>query len=711
MSLRIPNFFKVKTAVEARTPMDLNHNITTTTDFFRVQPVLCREMVPHDKFNCSIESFARFTPMPFPTIGQIKFINRCFFVPYRMIFEGFDDFIEENPSVMADSLILHQFVPNITMSKFCSMFEKEENSEVIYDVSWKLRYDTNGTKIYYLCDPEGKVMVFNDVEPRVLQRTIKGEVDQLYFERLRSFPTDGVLVGDFSYSQGIYTISVDPFWDNYLAYTLKGDVTQSITSLTFNLSTLVLSYGQGNIAVASSFPYRDDVAFDFVDRNNLYRRFTNAGRKRYNLLLSLGYRVDFSSNNGVYTSIKQRSLGKLLAYLRVYLDYYANPQFAGYKEFYTYFKNRIHEAASAWSVDDLNAITSFATGFYDKDYFTAAWQNPATPNSDNFTRQYTIVDQYSPNDTDQDDSVVITEQSTFNNSRPRLWLGAHNSFSQYLIDALKDLQMYMNRHQLAGFRTVDRYLAEFGVKLSDDRAGRCYYLGSNEFSAQIGDVMATSETAEAKLGDYAGKAIAYSDSRKFDFETDSYGYFIVVSSCVPSIGYVQGDDRENMHLTPLDFHRAQFDNLGTQAIENSELFDDYGMASPDGNGLVTRPQDFESQGVFGFIPRYAEYKVGRDYLTGDFAIPSRRQGMDSFHLYRLFSGREDINLTNSFTQGEQEQYDRVFNNTSAEYDHIYMTHRVDIKALRPMKSISETIAWDDDLGRTVEIPSGGTQFN
>lgn len=711
MSLRIPNFFKVKTAVEARTPMDLNHNITTTTDFFRIQPVLCREMVPHDKFNCSIESFARFTPMPFPTIGQIKFVNRCFFVPYRMIFEGFDDFIEENPSVMAHSLILHQKVPSVKMSLFADMLTKDENSEVMYDVSWKLRYDDNGVKIYYLCDPEGKVMVFNDVSPHVLQRTVKGDVDQLFFERLRRFPSDGVLVGDFSYNQGIYTISLSPLWSNYMAFTLLGDETESISTLSFNMSSLVLSYGSGSIAVASSFPLRDDVAFDFVDKNSLYRRFTNEGRKRYNLLLSLGYRVDFSTSNGYYIATKERSLGKLLAYLRVYLDYYANPNFEGYREYYTYFKNRQPSASGYFTVEDLHAITGFATAYYDKDYFTAAWQNPATPNSDNFTRQYLIEDQLGPNDIDDTSSSVIADLG-LNNSRPRLWVSkSDNSFSQYLIDALKDLQMYMNRHQLAGYRTVDRYLAEFGVKLSDDRSGRCYYLGSNDFSAQIGDVMATSETAEAKLGDYAGKAIAYSDSRKFDFETDSYGYFIVVTSCVPAVGYVQGDDRENMHLTPLQFHRAQFDNLGTQAIENSELFDDYGMASPDGNGLVTRPQDFESDGVFGFIPRYAEYKVGRDFLTGDFAIPSRRQGMDSFHLYRLFSGREDLNLTRAFTQGEQEQYDRVFNNTSSDYDHIYLTHRVDIKALRPMKSISETIDWDDDLGRTVEISAGGTQFN
>lgn len=710
MSLRIPNFFKVKTAVEARTPMDLNHNITTTTDFFRIQPVLCREMVPHDKFNCSIESFARFTPMPFPTIGQIKFINRCFFVPYRMIFEGFDDFIEENPSVMADSLVLHKKVPFVTMNQFAEMFDLRDNSKVLNTVFWRLK-PGNRSDCYIMSSPNGKYLAWlNTTTSATALIGIAYYPGTGYYAPVnlqRESMNDYVQAGTWVYSSQDFVFTTEQPYSIYLSNTLHVDVAAlKIVSSSHSLTCNNIPVGFDEIDLY------EEVSFDYVDKDGNYRRFTNEGRKRYNLLLSLGYRIDFSSNNGSYTSVKERSLGKLLAYLRVYLDYYSNPNFEGYREYYTYFKNRLHEATSAWTVVDLNAITGFATAYYDKDYFTAAWQNPATPNSDNFSRNYVIEDQLGNNDIDSTLSFVLADQSPGNNSRPRLWVSKEdNTFSQYLIDALKDLQMYMNRHQLAGFRTVDRYLAEFGVKLSDDRSGRCYYLGSNEFSAQIGDVMATSETAEAKLGDYAGKAIAYSDSRKFDFETDSYGFFIVVSTCVPSVGYVQGDDRENMHLTPLQFHRAQFDNLGTQAIENSELFDDYGMASPDGNGLVTRPQDFASDGVFGFIPRYAEYKVGRDFLTGDFAIPSRRQGMDSFHLYRLFTGREDLNLTRAFTQGEQEQYDRVFNNTSADYDHIYMTHRVDIQALRPMKSISETIDWDDDLGRNVEIPAGGTQFN
>lgn len=715
MSVKIPNFFKVKTATDTRTPMDLNHQVRTTTDFFRVQPILCREMVPQDKFNVFCESFARFTPMPFPTIGQIKFINRAFFVPYRMVMEGFNDFIEENPQVLWNQEQLATMVPHTTNDVLAEMLTLDENSSVVEGLMWK-EISSRGSTVKVLVDALGRQLYWSSFGGGTYYSLILHDTGFAMLSS-RNAPVAGLAAGSLDNTGRVTLIlnaSSAPLFEAML------EVSDIVALQFYDLGQYRGAlYAQKTETFSTQYPvdpllFPDslDNSFDFLDKTEKPRRFTNAGRKRYNLLLSLGYRVDFSKNNGEYQNTHDRSLGKLLAYLRCFLDYYANPQFAGYRQLYKFFKTRpaTWQTTNPFTVQDLNDITQFATGFYDKDYFTAAWQNPATPNGDNLSREYIIGDQAGPNALADLTSTVEARQQGVNFDRPTLWVRDNNAFSQYLVDSLKDLQMYMNRHQLAGFRTVDRYLAEFGVKLSDDRSGRCYYLGSNEFSAEISDVMSTSETSEAKLGDYAGKALAYSDSRKFDFETQEYGFLILISSCVPDGGYVQGIDRENLHLTPLDFHRAQFDNLGTQAIQNCELFEDYGMPSPDGNGLVTRPQDFESTGVFGFIPRYAEYKVGKDFLTGDFAVPSRRQGMDAFHLYRLFSGREDINLTNSFTQGEQEQFDRVFNNTSPDYDHIYMAHRVNIQALRPMKSISETIEWDDDLGREIEIPAGGTQM-
>lgn len=724
MSLKLPSFFKVRTASDLRTPIPLFHQVITTTDFFRLQPVLCREMVPNDKFNCDIESFARFTPMPFPTIGRIKFINRTFFVPYRQIFEGFSDFIEETSEVTHQGLVNKSIVPYFVNSSLCQMFDKVTNSSYVSGFTFVVPESRGRENRPMLSNIQGLVLAFQDDQSSEGWITIGLNDSGSWFSYFyRRFPdnefSNVVRAGNYRRNGNLVTFNLDTI---YYADLRSYFNNTPYTSITLDNGVLFAGTQSGISNIDKLLPEwisePSGSAFDYVDAAGKTRKFTSIGRQKYNLLLSLGYRVDFSSDSGSYSNVEALSAGKALAYLRVYLDYYSDTFNEQFKSLYKYFKTRPSTGVQYFSRDESDEILQFSTVNYDRDYFTAAWLNPASPDySGTHNTRYSFPDQQGPNGPYLDgDAWVAAGSHDYGDyvevQRPSImWNNSGSGFSQYLVDVLKDLQMYLHRHQLAGYRTVDRYLAEFGVKLSDDRSNRCYYLGSNDFSAQIGDVMSNSETSEAKLGDYAGKAVAYGQSRKFDFETNEYGYFIVVSSCVPDVGYVQGIDRENLHLTKFDFHSAQFDNLGTQAIENRELYQDYGLAGVDGNGVVTRPQDFDSMGVFGFIPRYAEYKLGRDFLTGDFAIPSRRRGMDSFHLYRLFSGREDVNLNSTFRKGDQEQYDRVFNNQSSEYDHIYLTHSIKIDALRPMKSISETIDWDEDLGKEVKVDAAGTQFN
>ena len=80
---QVPNKYTLVTGKEKRNKFSLPHRHLTTTDFFRPQPVVCRETVPNDKMNVDITSFVRLFPMPFPVFGNIRYYNRVFFVPYR----------------------------------------------------------------------------------------------------------------------------------------------------------------------------------------------------------------------------------------------------------------------------------------------------------------------------------------------------------------------------------------------------------------------------------------------------------------------------------------------------------------------------------------------------------------------------------------------------------------------------------------------------
>lgn len=406
------------------------------------------------------------------------------------------------------------------------------------------------------------------------------------------------------------------------------------------------------------------------------------------------------------------SAGKLLAYMKVWLDYYAPSNF-DWSQYYSIFQKE--SSLISLNLDQLeNILRMFFTG-YERDYFTSAWQHANGPNGSTSFNQLPDINSTSINT--RMNRVESGQNVTNLGGAPNIQsydpLTSQNRQSptfltQYMIDALSSLQQYVHRHQLAGYRVLDRYFARFGIKLSDDRTNRAYYLGGYSYDAMISDVMSSAETAEGQLGDFAGKGSAYSDRQhSFNYDVQEYGFLIIMSSVVPQTGYVQGVMRENFHLAPLDFHTGSFDNLGTQPVRRDELFADNGLANIDGSGVAS--SNYAPNNVFGFTPRYSEYKIGYDFLTGDFVVPSRRTGMDSYHLFRLFKNADSV-LDPAFSIGEQTQYDRVFNNTSDEYDHMYCIHRIFINANRPMKSITETIEFEDG-GRELDIPSEGTQLN
>jgi hypothetical protein len=56
-------------------------------------PVLCEEMVPGDKFQIGNEIVIRFAPLIAPILHSINVFVHYFFVPYRLLWDGWEDFI------------------------------------------------------------------------------------------------------------------------------------------------------------------------------------------------------------------------------------------------------------------------------------------------------------------------------------------------------------------------------------------------------------------------------------------------------------------------------------------------------------------------------------------------------------------------------------------------------------------------------------------
>lgn len=621
---------KVKTALSPKRKFQFNPSHITTTDFFKLSPVFCREVIPGEEIKVDMMSFARLDPLPVPTFGHARMYNRAFFVPYRTIFRQWNEFITD--SLASDGRGGVGLVPNVpTVS----------NADLV----------------------------------------------QL-FTRNNDFAT----------------------------------VSQS-----------------------------EPETYDFFGSGGAgYITLTPLGRQAYKVLRSLGYDIYWSngtSGDPMSEFYNQEfSALRILAVAKIFIDWYYPAQYVGDSD-YNLINTLCDFTASAGTVlslgwDQLASIFRvICFSNYSSDYFTAAFDNPAGPSNGQFSNfsvpditqsdtQRTYTDSVETGQFSQPSTPTILSRNASGQTAGITYL------SDYIIDSLRRLTDYMMRHQLVGARALDRYLARFGVELSADKLNRCYSCGTYMVDLVISDVMANADTFDESLGtgellgSYAGKGIVNreGDVGHFSFESKDkeYGLFIIMSSLIPDIGYVTGLDRNIMHKTRLDFFTPEFDAMGCQAIRSTEVF------LPNGMPIERLGGDGPEQ-IFGFTPRYAEYKMMRDSLTGDFNIRSISQSgstSSAWHLFRLFgyeygaspdlyNGYELVQYFNqlkhskSFMLGKQAlQFNRIFYNTEDTADKFVTVHHFNVESYANAKSLYDNYDWDPEAsGKPVTASVNGTRVN
>lgn len=109
-------FSSIKLRKPKRSNFDLSHEVKLTTDFGRLTPFLCQEVLPGDTFKCNASIFARMAPMIAPIMSRVDIYTHFFFVPNRLIWDKWEDFITGGedgksfplpPTITLDQLISH----------------------------------------------------------------------------------------------------------------------------------------------------------------------------------------------------------------------------------------------------------------------------------------------------------------------------------------------------------------------------------------------------------------------------------------------------------------------------------------------------------------------------------------------------------------------------------------------------------------------------
>ena len=89
-----PNLFNsVQLVKPKKNVFDLSHDFKFSGDMGNLIPILVNECIPGDNYNISCEAMVRFAPMLAPIMHRVDVSMHYFFVPNRIIWENWQDFV------------------------------------------------------------------------------------------------------------------------------------------------------------------------------------------------------------------------------------------------------------------------------------------------------------------------------------------------------------------------------------------------------------------------------------------------------------------------------------------------------------------------------------------------------------------------------------------------------------------------------------------
>lgn len=222
------------------------------------------------------------------------------------------------------------------------------------------------------------------------------------------------------------------------------------------------------------------------------------------------------------------------------------------------------------------------------------------------------------------------------------------------------LQEWLEKNARGGTRYVESILSHFGVKSSDARLNRPEYITGVKTPVVVSEVLNTSGvTGSPVQGNMAGHAVSVTSGKGGSYYIEEHGWIMGIMSVMPKTAYYQGIPRKFLKLDQLDYYWPTFAHIGEQPVTKNEVY------------------AFQATGndVFGYVPRYAEYKFENNRVAGNFATD-----LEFWHLGRKFSSMPSLNQ--AFIDCDPGK--RIFAVTQTNVNNLYVQVLNKVTAVRPM---------------------------
>lgn len=273
------------------------------------------------------------------------------------------------------------------------------------------------------------------------------------------------------------------------------------------------------------------------------------------------------------------------------------------------------------------------------------------------------------------------EEITFDNAATTI-----NDFRRALA-----IQRWLEANARGGARYTEQIQSHFNVQVPDYRLQRAEYLGGGKQPVQISEVLSTAATDEgrkdADVGDMYGHGLSVGRTNRFTYRCQEHGVVLGFLSVTLRTAYSQGIPKMWLRDDKYEFGWPELAHLGEQEILSKELFFDF-----------TEATDTENDTLFGYIPRYAEYKFHNDRVAGDF-----RGSLSFWHEGRRFTERPSLDneFVTLFENGDggsgvandlEESFRRIFNvNDGSDYLWMQLYHHLTVKRPLPYFGVPSII--------------------
>lgn len=217
------------------------------------------------------------------------------------------------------------------------------------------------------------------------------------------------------------------------------------------------------------------------------------------------------------------------------------------------------------------------------------------------------------------------------------------------------LDLKQQIRNLSGNRYQDLLKAFYGVTTRDYRLNLAEYIGGSRYPIYTSEVLQTSETQNTPLGDQAGHAIGSGSS----FHGS---YFVEELGCILNLFWINSENiysqelrRDWRKFSINDYFFPMFEKLGDQELLQEEIC--YTISPSSGTGVNSR--------IFGFVPRYSEYKFYNNTVKGGFRGNYRYWSQARF--FNLTADEVRLNLNSSFIKPNSVTFNRIFQTIDNDY--------------------------------------------